>query len=37
MFFREEVDKLLLYRFNNYKIDIMLEKKSGFNFIYEIS
>ena len=37
MFFREKVDKLFSHRFNNYKIDIMLEKKPDFNFIYEMS
>ena len=37
MFSREEADKFLLYRFNNHKINIMLEKKFDFGFIYEIS
>ena len=37
MFFREEVDKLFLYQFNDYKIDIIFEKKSEFDFIYEMS
>ena len=36
MFFREKADKLLLYRFNNYKINIISEKKSDFDFIYKI-
>ena len=37
MFFRKKVDKLFSYRFNDYKIDIIFEKKLGFDFIYEIS
>ena len=37
VFFYKEVDKLFLYRFNNYKINIMLEKKFGFDFIYKLS
>ena len=36
MFSREKIDKLFSYRFNDYKIDIMLEKKLDFDFIYEM-
>ena len=36
MFPREKVDKLFLYRFNDYKIDIVFEKKFDFGFIYEM-
>ena len=36
VFSREKVDKLSSHRFNNHKIDIMLEKKFGFDFIYEM-
>ena len=36
MFFREKVDKLLLYRFNDYKINIIFEKKFDFNLIYKM-
>ena len=36
MFFREKIDKLFLYQLNDHKIDIMFEKKSDFDFIYEI-
>ena len=37
VFSREKTDKIFLYRFNNYKIDIIFEKKFDFGFIYEIS
>ena len=37
MFFYKEVDKFFLYRFNDYKIDIMLEKEPGFDYIYKMS
>ena len=37
MFFREKIDKFLSYRFNDYKINIIFEKKFNFNFIYEMS
>ena len=36
MFFYMKVDKLFFYRFNNYKISLMLNKKSNFNLIYNI-
>ena len=37
MFSREKIDKLFSHRFNNHKINILFEKKSAFDFIYEIS
>ena len=37
VFFYKEVDKLFLYRFNKYKINIIFEKKPGFDLIYEMS
>ena len=37
MFSREEIDKFFSYRFNDQKIDIVSEKKFGFDFIYKMS
>ena len=37
MFFYKKADKFFSYRFNDYKIDIIFEKKLGFDFIYEMS
>ena len=36
IFSRDEVNKLLLYRLNNYKIELKLEIESNYNFLYLI-
>ena len=35
VFFRVKIDKFFFYRFNDYKILLMFNKKSSFDFIYE--
>ena len=37
IFFRDEANKLLLYRLNNYKIKLKFEIESNYNFLYLIS
>ena len=36
VFFRIKVDKFFFYRFSDYKILLMLDKKSNFDLIYDI-
>ena len=37
VFFYIKVDKFFFHRFNDYKISLMLDKKSNFDLIYDIS
>ena len=36
IFFKKQIDKFFFYRFNNHKINFIFEKKSNFDFYYDI-